>query len=540
MFCATCGTRLSDSAKFCTSCGQGVAQGANDDAAPVTARGANPDSRHANGEPLPSSPSTPPQVAQADQDATSRAVAICALVIVGAFFLPWVKVFGAGISGYQLAQLGAEGNYAWIIPALAGLTLLVGASGSNNRAIGAITGVVPLAVLAYVFFKLTGNGSAAGRVAWEVIAHIADVGAYLTLISSVLIILSATQSATSSPPATRNAYRRAKEYEKEMFRRAEQVAQAQVAVPTAPRVDSEVASTTAPAPVRAPVPTETVPRMTNGGDQENLPSIAARRAMIAGAASAIAVLVVGGGAYYLQRQKMVAGGSTAQTAASPQHALDGNAAEAEKARRRKEFADAAAQQAAAVGNRVVAPTGSVGESYTYETIDHVEPKLSNVTTREIVAIGPFDVTMKFVNSKSGYSRLLTYDRDLGLMSTRYGTNEGVDYSPALKYFAFPLQSGDNWNSSSTETNIKTGKIRLHKLTARVEGYETVAVPAGNFRALKVVLESTVEDDTGINSGRDISWYVPEVRRTVRSELESRDATGKTGRRTVSLTAFSLR
>ena len=535
MFCVTCGTRLSEGAKFCTSCGQRIAQGTNDDST-VTARDANPDSRYANGDPdfRPSS-----HISQADLHQPSGAVALCSLVIVGAFFLPWVKVFGAGISGYQLSHLGAEGNFAWIIPVLAGLTLLVGASGSDNRAIGAITGVVPLAVLAYVFFKLTGNGSVVGRIAWEVVTNIAGAGAYLTLISSVLIILSAMQSATPSPRATQSADRHPAGHEEAIFRRAEQVEQAQVALPTAPRVDSEVASTAVPTPARVPVPTETAPATTNGDDQNNLPSIAARGAKI-GAAFAIAVLVVGSGAYYLQQQKMASGGSIVQTAPSPQHAEDGNAAEAENARRKKEFADAAARQTAALGNRVVAPTGSVGDTYTYETIDHVEPKLSNVTTREIVAIGPFDVTMKFVNSKSGYSRLLTFDRDLGLMSTRYGTNEGADYSPAIKYFAFPLQAGDNWNAAATETNIKTGKIRMHKLTARVEGYEAVTVPAGNYRALKVVIESTVEDDTGINTGRDISWYVPEVRRTVRSELESRDATGKTGRRTVSLTAFSLR
>ena len=40
------------------------------------------------------------------------------------FFMPWIEFGGVGASGYSLAKLGSYGNQAWLIPILAGATLL--------------------------------------------------------------------------------------------------------------------------------------------------------------------------------------------------------------------------------------------------------------------------------------------------------------------------------------------------------------------------------------------------------------------------------
>ena len=70
--------------------------------------------------------------------------------------------------------------------------------------------------------------------------------------------------------------------------------------------------------------------------------------------------------------------------------------------------------------------------------------------------------------------------------------------------------------------------------------EQVIVPAGEFQAIKIEIVSEVRDDAQTTYGKDTSWYSPAARRTVKSELESRDSvTGKTGSRTVSLLSFHL-
>jgi hypothetical protein len=196
-------------------------------------------------------------------------------------------------------------------------------------------------------------------------------------------------------------------------------------------------------------------------------------------------------------------------------------------------------QLANAAESITPPLVRVGDTYTYETIDLVEPKLNNVTSREIIDATPGGFTMKFVNAKSGYTRQLNYDSSLNLVSSRSGDGDGFNYSPSLQYFKFPLKSGDTWVASSTETNIKTGKVRTHTLRGKVGEMEQVTVPAGTFNALRITIESELNDQGQISSGQDVSWYVPEVRRTVMSDLESKDATGKLGRRRINLIAYRL-
>jgi len=122
--------------------------------------------------------------------------------------MPWVQLFGVGVSGYNLANLGSYGNYAWIIPILAGATVLATFSGIDNRRIGAVTGIVPLAAVAYVWTLLSNNGNsdAAQGVLVDVAQHTIAIGVYLTIIFSVAIIIAALRNSSTdganAPPGT--------------------------------------------------------------------------------------------------------------------------------------------------------------------------------------------------------------------------------------------------------------------------------------------------------------------------------------------------
>ena len=190
--------------------------------------------------------------------------------------------------------------------------------------------------------------------------------------------------------------------------------------------------------------------------------------------------------------------------------------------------------------QIDAPAVVSGDTYTYETLDHAEPKFNNITTRTITSVGAHGFEMNVVNAKSGYTRQLYYDLNANLIASRGSAGEGFEYQPALQYFNFPLKSGDTWGATSTETNKKTGKIRTHVVKGTIGGMERVTVPAGEFQVIKIEIVSEVRDDAQVTYGMDTSWYSPAARRTVKSELESRDSvTGKTGRRTVSLLSYQL-
>lgn len=178
--------------------------------------------------------------------------------------------------------------------------------------------------------------------------------------------------------------------------------------------------------------------------------------------------------------------------------------------------------------QVDAPPIQVGDSYVYESRDPTDPA-SGVSTRRTVTSTKGKVTLSSLNldNKRAKPRSLVFDRQWNLISTRSPDKSGKDYAPPLKYYDFPLFPGKTWGQTTTETNIKTGATRIHTISGTVGGWERVSVPAGTFRAIKVQLVTELFDpSTGERiPGTDTSWYVPEVRRSVRS-----DTSGKGGRR----------
>jgi hypothetical protein len=93
---------------------------------------------------------------------------------------------------------------------------------------------------------------------------------------------------------------------------------------------------------------------------------------------------------------------------------------------------------------------------------------------------------------------------------------------------------------SIETDKKTGRQRQHTIIGIVEGWEKVVVPAGEFEALKIVLKTEVKDGDKVSPGTDASWYVPALRRSVKSELIGLDvSTGLEEKKTVRLLSYHI-
>lgn len=127
----------------------------------------------------------------------SKPVLAFAFGLLAAFFMPWVQVFGAGMSGYNLGQLGSYGNYAWVIPILSGATILLSFTGVDNRGIGAIAGIVPLGAILYGLIRIGGEGGRdAANGVIEMAGQILVIGAWLTIIFSIAIIIAAGRTLT--------------------------------------------------------------------------------------------------------------------------------------------------------------------------------------------------------------------------------------------------------------------------------------------------------------------------------------------------------
>ena len=129
-----------------------------------------------------------------------------------------------------------------------------------------------------------------------------------------------------------------------------------------------------------------------------------------------------------------------------------------------------------------APTGApkvqVGDTYIVESAYRGDPTLNNTTEQRVLSVSDdrIDVVSKNIQSKSGKERILQFTPEWNLVASSNSDGTGVDFSPPLKYFEFPLYPGKTWKQTSIERNIKTGSIREFTLSATVGNWEDVSVP----------------------------------------------------------------
>lgn len=131
----------------------------------------------------PKSDSTPAPAAPENQTVTlnrAHLVILCAAGLGVSFFLPWVQIIGANISGFDLQKTSDQERLLWAIPIFCAITIIAGITKKSLRVAGLITGMLPFLVGGYWYPRL-GND----------MFHILSYGAFLSLaFGAVLLILS--------------------------------------------------------------------------------------------------------------------------------------------------------------------------------------------------------------------------------------------------------------------------------------------------------------------------------------------------------------
>ena len=107
------------------------------------------------------------------------------------------------------------------------------------------------------------------------------------------------------------------------------------------------------------------------------------------------------------------------------------------------------------------------------------------------------------------------------------------------FLKFPMRVGDEWAARLEYKRPNVGSFHaLQEHQVRVVGWEEITVPAGKFRALKVQTKGTFTRlDILAPTGTETYtlWYVPEVKRMVKTLYEHR-----AGRRETELVDFIVR
>jgi hypothetical protein len=116
------------------------------------------------------------------------------------------------------------------------------------------------------------------------------------------------------------------------------------------------------------------------------------------------------------------------------------------------------------------------------------------------------------------------DSDHAVKGIALANGQQLEFTPSFRWVSFPLKPGGAWMD---QVHLKRQTFELDLASKFTAGpWETVAVPAGQFAAVKVVAEETYaagrnnKGESFTGSGTHIYWLAPNVKCPVKREFKN--------------------
>ncbi len=185
---------------------------------------------------------------------------------------------------------------------------------------------------------------------------------------------------------------------------------------------------------------------------------------------------------------------------------------------------AAALQAA---DRDTAPRPQVkaGDSWTYRRVDYDSGKPTGRLHEQVTFANERVIQVVGQRGRQDKDLDATYTADWNFVSTATGRI----YEPDQGLFSFPMHPGDEHDARYVVKDPTVGAFEVSfERHVRVVGWESVTVPAGTFRALRVESEGPFQrrDISMAGTAKEVAWYVPEVRRYVKWTFQNATFKGR--------------
>lgn len=167
--------------------------------------------------------------------------------------------------------------------------------------------------------------------------------------------------------------------------------------------------------------------------------------------------------------------------------------------------------------QVASPAYIAGESWTYREINGFNNAERATVVREVTG----------VTGGVAQMRTLTHDGRLvgeavlvgGTMRDGWLSDRAAGVlDPGLDLRPFPLSEGQSWSQRVTRIDKQFRDRRAVRVDGKVLGWETVRVPAGEFKALKIERQMALGDADPFRQETlrtETEWYVPELKAAVK-------------------------
>ncbi|TFW18797.1 hypothetical protein [Duganella callida] len=174
--------------------------------------------------------------------------------------------------------------------------------------------------------------------------------------------------------------------------------------------------------------------------------------------------------------------------------------------------------------QVPPPAPAVGDSWTYQYTDVWKGTTGNINRLEVNAIDDAGIHVDIKRAASG----ALVGRQLFSPEMNPVERGNIHFAPAFARYAFPLAPGKEWSSSVDGDNPKLNKHLHYNIKGKVLDWEKVKVPAGEFDALKIVVDAQYGADGSQEGGQmtETVWFVPALNNFVKLEYRDADRQGR--------------
>jgi hypothetical protein len=183
------------------------------------------------------------------------------------------------------------------------------------------------------------------------------------------------------------------------------------------------------------------------------------------------------------------------------------------------FGFTAAQPAGAAD--IAAPMLQTGDTWTYRHIDGYNKLDVGTVTSVVESAGPNGVRLVTRSTNGLVSFESTYAGPGQLASGTLSERAAGAMNPPLQLTRYPLREGERWDQNVVRDDVMSREKRETEMHVKVIGWETVKVPAGEFRALLIERAFDLADYDpfrGPTLRYEKEWYAPEVKGTVKLEV----------------------
>lgn len=169
--------------------------------------------------------------------------------------------------------------------------------------------------------------------------------------------------------------------------------------------------------------------------------------------------------------------------------------------------------------QVAAPALETGDTWTYRAINDYNRQVIGTWTREVTSAAADGIR---VATRAGAQSSDAVFRAPGEMASGVlGDRARGSIEPAIRLMPYPLVEGQTWSQKVVRTDPSSNEKREMHVRGKVGRWETVTVPAGQFKAIKIERTMYLGDyDSfrGVTERTETDWYAPEVKGPVKTQV----------------------